>query len=125
MNRKSIHMALTYCFALVWLINGLFCKVWDLVPRHKQIVARIIGGQHAGALTIVIGLLEVGMAVWIISGYRKKLCVITQFATVAIMNGIEFVAASDLLLWGKFNALFAFFFLMLVVLHAFYGTKTD
>lgn len=39
---------LTYLFALVWLVNGLLCKVLGLVPRHAAIVARILEPAHVG-----------------------------------------------------------------------------
>lgn len=28
--------------ALVWLVNGLWCKVLGHVPRHEAIVARVL-----------------------------------------------------------------------------------
>ncbi len=40
MTRNQI---LNYLIAAVWIANGLFCKVLNLVPRHQEIVARIIG----------------------------------------------------------------------------------
>ncbi|MBS1603980.1 MAG: hypothetical protein JST42_15035 [Bacteroidetes bacterium] len=49
---------LNYLISAVWLINGLFCKVLNLVPRHGKIVARIIGGPHAEVLTRLIGFSE-------------------------------------------------------------------
>ena len=39
----TTHQVLHYLIAAVWLANGLFCKVLNLVPRHQQIVARILG----------------------------------------------------------------------------------
>jgi len=34
---------LKYFIALIWLINGLFCKLLNFVPRHEEIVKRILG----------------------------------------------------------------------------------
>ena len=45
--------------AAVWLINGLFCKVLDLVPRHRAIVARILGKSHTSVITKLIGFAEI------------------------------------------------------------------
>jgi len=50
---KSIYYFLNYCIAIIWLLNGLFCKVLNLVPRHQEIVARILGSTHSRALTPV------------------------------------------------------------------------
>ena len=110
---------LNYLIAAVWIANGLFCKVLNFVPRHQEIVARIIGNAHAGVLTKAIGFSEVAMAVWILSGLRTKLNAITQVVVVAKMNGLEFIMAPDLLLWGRFNASFAFLFILVILYNEF------
>lgn len=95
---------------MVWLINGLFCKVLDFEPRHQQIVATILGQEHARTLTVLIGLAEILMAAWILTGFRSRLNAITQIAVIITMNIIEFAIAPDLLLWGRFNIVFALLF---------------
>ncbi|HVU98489.1 MAG TPA: DoxX-like family protein [Puia sp.] len=104
----------TYIIATVWLANGLFCKVLNLVPRHQEIVARIIGDTHAGLFTRLIGLAETVMAIWVFSGWRSRLNAIAQMVIIAAMNTLEFFLAPDLLLWGRLNALFAFLFILLI-----------
>ena len=111
---------LTYLIAAVWIANGLFCKVLNLVPRHRQIVARIIGTEHATVLTKAIGCAEIAMALWILSGFRSRLNAITQVLVIATMNTLEFILAPDLLLWGRFNALYAFLFILLILFNEFY-----
>jgi len=98
----------------VWLINGLFCKVLDRVPRHRQIVATILGDEHSLVITRVIGAGEVGLALWIWSGIRAKLSAGLQILLVGTMNVMEFLLAPDSLLWGRFNAVFAAVFIALV-----------
>jgi hypothetical protein len=110
----SINKLLNYCIAAVWLANGLFCKVLNLVPRHQAIVARILGNGHTSLLTRAIGLSEIIMAVWIVSGRLPRLNAITQMTIIATMNILEFILAPDLLLWGRFNLLFAFLFILLI-----------
>jgi hypothetical protein len=112
-------MTITILISLVWLGNGLFCKVFRLVPRHEQIVANILGPQHARAWTFLIGCAETLMAGWILSGWASKWSAIAQIAIVAVMNTMEFVLVPQLLLWGKWNAFFAFLFILLVYYHAF------
>lgn len=124
MSNKKVS-TLTFCIAMVWLINGLFCKTLNLVPRHQQIVARILGDTYAKPLTIAIGLSEIMMAIWILSGYKTRLNAIFQITLVATMNIIEFVFAPDLLLWGKFNAFFALLFILIVYFNEFYLHKNN
>jgi len=113
------HRLITFLITAVWLINGLFCKLLNLVPRHQEIVARILGDSHAGLLTKMIGLSEILMAVWILSRIRSRLNAIAQMLIIAVMNSIEFALAPDLLLWGKLNAIFAFLFIILVYFNEF------
>jgi len=40
------------------------------VTRHKEIVARILGNDYSRFLTILIGLSEILMAVWILSRFK-------------------------------------------------------
>lgn len=98
---------LVLCFSLVWLINGLFCKVLNLVPRHQQIVAEILGETYARPLTIAIGISEVFMAIWIISRKYSRLSAIAQILLIVSMNIMEFVLAAHLLLWGRLNIVVA------------------
>ena len=116
-------LSLNYFIAAVWLVNGLFCKVFNLVPRHQLIVAGIMGDEHAGFLTLAIGIAETGMALWIASGHFRKLAAITQIACIASMNILEFILVPELLLWGKANSLFAFLFIILVYYNGFYNMK--
>jgi hypothetical protein len=114
MTIRTKHKLLNYFIAIVWIINGLFCKVLNLVPRHQEIVARILGKDHAGIFTIAIGLSEFGMAVWILSGFSTRLNATAQILVIAIMNMLEFILVPDLLLWGRANAIFAFLFILLI-----------
>lgn len=112
-------LVLHYLIALVWLINGLVCKVLNFVPRHQEIVARILGAEYAFVLTKMIGIAEIVMVIWILSGFLRKLNVITQMAVIATMNVLEFLLAPDLLLWGRFNIVFAFLFVGLIYYRGF------
>lgn len=100
--------------ALVWLVNGLVCKLLNLVPRHQQIVARILGAEHAVLLTRLIGVGEVLMAIWIVSRIRPRFCTAAQIALVSTMNVIEFLTAPDLLLFGRLNIVVAAAFVLLL-----------
>lgn len=114
MRKQSIPNWRHFAIAMVWIINGFFCKVLNLVPRHQEIVARILGHEHARIMTLLIGVAEIGMSAWILSGIQKRLNVLTQIFVIAIMNALEFFLVPDLLLWGKANAFFAFIFILLI-----------
>lgn len=122
-NQLLPQKILAWFIALVWLANGLFCKVLGLVPRHEQIVARILTAAYSHTFTVLIGLSEIVMAIWILSSFKTKLNAIVQIVIVATMNIIEFILAPDLLLWGKFNSLFAFMFILVVFINGFYFNK--
>jgi len=120
---KIKYRLLTYFIALVWIANGLFCKVLIFVPRHQQIVARILGNDYARPLTLLIGISEIGMAVWILSGIKSRWNARLQILVIATMNILEFTLVPDLLLWGKVNSIFAFMFILLIGYHEFYLNK--
>ncbi len=126
MIKRKIHGILTYCIAAVWLVNGLVCKILDLVPRHQQIVARILGDNYSRPFTFIIGLLEVGMAIWILSGRYTRQNAVLQILIIATMNTLEFFLVPDLLLWGKMNSLFAFLFILVVFASEYwFGNKKE
>ena len=114
MNRIAVRRILTYCIAAVWIAMGLFCKVLNFVPRHEQIVARILGRGCARTLTEAIGAAEILMAVWVLSGIAARFNAVTQIAVIGAMNVLEFILAPDLLLWGRLNSVFAILFMILI-----------
>jgi len=119
LSQTTIYKTSGVLIILVWLINGLWCKVLNRVPRHMEIVAQILNDDHARLLTVLIGMSEIIMAIWIVSGIKPKFNAGIQILVVAIMNTIEFVLVPDLLLWGRYNALFAALFIALVYYRAF------
>ncbi len=125
MKNASVHKILLYLIATVWVANGLFCKVLDLVPRHTEIVAHILGRNFARPLTILIGCSEVLMAVWVLSGIKARWCAIAQAVIIATMNILEYSLVPDLLLWGHLNIVFAFAFIALILYNEFVLNTTE
>ena len=123
MTAARKHQVLNAFIAAVWLVNGLFCKVLNLVPRHQQIVANILGDHNARLFTVLIGLSEIGMAAWIISGIWPRLNATVQILVIATMNTLEFILVPHLLLWGKINAFFAFLFILIICYNSFFLHK--
>lgn len=108
----------------MWIANGLFCKVLNLVPRHEQIVMRVLGEEFSRPMTILIGISEIAMAIWFLSKIKPKLNLIAQIAIVATMNILEFILVPDLLLWGKWNTFFAFLFILVIYYNHFHLNKS-
>jgi hypothetical protein len=116
-NTTPTKTFLTFGIAVVWLINGLFCKMLNFVPRHQQIVARIIGEGSAFVATKIIGVLEILMFVWILSNIKPRWCALVQILLIAVMNIIEFILVPDMLLFGRVNALMAVFLICIIFIN--------
>ncbi len=101
----------------------MFCKVLNLVPRHQQIVASILGDSYARPLTILIGVSEIIMAAWILSRYKSTLNATAQITVISTMNLLEFILVPDLLLWGKFNSFFAILLILVIYINEFHLNK--
>jgi len=115
----NLHKVLNITIAIIWFINGLVCKVLNIVPRHEQIVGAILGSTHARMFTIAIGFSEIVMAIWVLTKFKSRLNAIAQIIIVALMNLLEFILVPELLLWGKLNALFALLFIGVVYYNEF------
>jgi uncharacterized membrane protein YphA (DoxX/SURF4 family) len=122
-DKSSLNTKLNYLIASIWLVNGFVCKVMNFLPRHHQIVARILGEEHATFLTILIGIAEILMAAWILSGIKSRWNAIIQILLVASMNLIEFFLCPDLLLWGRLNAVFAILFVLVIYYNEFVARR--
>lgn len=120
---KLLYQILRLSFALVWFVNGFYCKILGLVPRHEFIVAKILGFDYAQQFTIAIGMAEVIMGFWILSGYKAKLNAVTQITVVLVMNIIETLVVPELLLWGSMNLFFAILFIILIFINEFIIVK--
>jgi hypothetical protein len=84
--------------AFVWLVFGVVFKMLNLVPRHRAIVAAIVGDAAAGPVTFLIGAAEATLGIWILSGRRPRLCAAAQTCAIVTMNALELSLARDLLL---------------------------
>jgi hypothetical protein len=110
----------TVLIAAVWLVNGLVCKVLNFVPRHERIVAHIFGDNNTGLLIIkIIGVCEIILSVWIVKGKWPKATAVFQIVIILTMNILELALTPDLLLWGRFNIIFALLFCTLIYFHGF------
>jgi hypothetical protein len=114
---------INYFIALVWLANGLLCKVLNLVPRHEQIVSKILNIADARLFTALIGVSEMAMAAWILSGIKPRWNALTQIFIIGLMNALEFILVPNLLLWGRLNAVFAMLLMIIICYNEFINRK--
>jgi DoxX-like family/Uncharacterized conserved protein (COG2071) len=91
----------TWCVVSVWLVHGLYNKLLHGSPRHLAIVQSVPGlaGPTGQRVLVLIGLFEVAMALWVLSGWRGRLCAATQTVALLSMNVFELSFARDKLLW--------------------------
>ncbi|MEP6465204.1 MAG: DoxX-like family protein [Parafilimonas sp.] len=114
-----MHLIVNIFIALVWLVNGLLCKLFNLVPRHQMIVQKILGYQYGVFITKIIGISEILMSVWVISNIESHICSIIQIVIIMIMNIIEFFYARRLLLFGRMNIVIAILLCCIIYLNTF------
>jgi hypothetical protein len=90
--------ALTFVIVAVWLVFGLWFKVLGMVPRHRLIVEAILGEGAATPVTFIVGLGEIALAIWVLSGLYPRLCAAAQSLAIITMNTLELRLARGLLL---------------------------
>ena len=120
MKSAKVHTVFNVLIAAIWLVNGLYCKVLNFVPRHQEIVGEILGTQYMRPLVIAIGLGEIAVGVAVLLKFKPKFLTIFQIVLVLVMNLIEFFAVPEMLLWGKLNLLFAFVFSAIIYFNFFF-----
>ncbi len=74
--------------ALVWLYQGLWCKVLGGSPHHQAVIAAVpfIGAAASHVVLIVLGLIECGVAAWVLSGRQLRKAAMAQTALLVAMN---------------------------------------
>ncbi len=75
--------------AAVWLYQGGWCKLIAPNERHLRVVAGVpgVGTMQAKKVLGVVGAVEVGLAVWVLSGRAPRTAAAAQTALLAAMNG--------------------------------------
>jgi len=117
LKKRKIEIFLKLLMAAVWLGNGLFCKLLNLVPRHEEIVKEVLQTEWSREIVVAIGIGEIIIALWIMLDIKVRLHSFLQIFLVALMNILEFTRSPELLLWGKLNIIFAGVFIALVIYH--------
>jgi hypothetical protein len=90
-------LALVHCaVAAVWLYEGLWCKLLGREARQVDVVEAVpkLGPLVGRGFLKVLGLVEVGLAIWVISGLTPGLCAVAQTALLVALN-------ANGLLWAR------------------------
>jgi hypothetical protein len=111
-NHKLIRLSI----ALVWLYEGLWCKVLGGVPRHAAVISSVpfIGPVGSRIALITLGLAESGIAAWVLSGRRMRQAAIMQTVLLVSMNAGGLIWARRLIPDPPGTILQNFAFLMLI-----------
>ena len=91
-------LLLRAAIAAVWIVFGVGFKLLGMVPRHRLIVASIVGEAAAGPVTLLVGGAEALLGLWVLSGIRPRTCAAVQTLAIASMNTLELRSARGLLL---------------------------
>jgi hypothetical protein len=82
--------------AAVWLYEGLWCKVLGREPHQVQVVEAVprLGPVVGRRFLVALGVVETGIAVWVMSGVSPGVCAVTQVALLVTLN-------ANGLLWAR------------------------
>jgi DoxX-like family len=82
------HKLIRLSIAAVWFYQGLWCKVLGGVPRQEAVISTVpfLGAGAVRMALVALGLVECGLAVWVLSGQRMRQAAMAQTALLAAMN---------------------------------------
>ena len=85
--------------ALVWLYEGLWCKVLGRMPSQERVVEAVpfLGPRWASRVLRALGLAECGLALWVLSGWEPIGAAAAQTALLVGMNASGLLFARGLI----------------------------
>lgn len=91
LDRRLIRLSI----ALVWLYQGLWCKLLGRSREQLSITsaAPFIGPAASRAFLLVLGMVECGLACWVLSGKRMRQAAVVQTVLLITMNTVGLVWA--------------------------------
>jgi len=74
--------------AAVWLYEGLWCKLLRGEPRELEVVKAVprYGPRFGVPFLMALGVVEVAIAMWVLSGAAPLLCAIAQTVLLVSLN---------------------------------------
>ena len=79
---------LRFSVAAVWLYEGLWCKLLNGVPHQTDVVAAhpLFGPKLATAFLRALAVVEIALAVWVMTGWQPVLAALAQTGLLVVMN---------------------------------------
>jgi uncharacterized membrane protein YphA (DoxX/SURF4 family) len=74
--------------AAVWLYEGLWCKILGRVQSQVEVVTAVprLGLRFGAPFLKALGILEVGLAVWVMAGIAPGICAMVQTVLLVVLN---------------------------------------
>jgi len=93
------HLLISAAVAAVWLYEGLWCKLLRGEPREFEVVKAVprYGPRLGVPFLMTLGVVEVTVALWVLSGIAPLLCVLTQTVLLVSLNAGGILWASDII----------------------------
>ena len=123
MHSNTLYLIVKILIAVVWFFHGFYSKILNGIPRHEQIVGKVLGSANAKLATKTIGVLEVLLGIWVLVGWQPILCAVVQTVALVTMNVLEISLAAELLLSAVGMAVLNLGFLSLVWFWACFAAK--
>jgi len=82
--------------AAVWLYEGLWCKLLGRVQSQVQVVSAVprLGLRFGSPFLKGLGVVEVGLAAWVMAGIDPGVCAIVETTLLTVLN-------ANGLLWAR------------------------
>jgi len=90
-----IHVAV----AAVWLYEGLWCKLLGREPNQARVVGAVpqLGARFSVPFLKMLGIVEVVLALWVLSRLAPVLCALAQTVLLVALNICGLLFARELI----------------------------
>jgi len=74
--------------AAVWLYEGLWCKLLGRAYSQVEVVTAVprLGPRFGRVFLKGLGIVEVALAVWVMTGIAPGMCAVVQVAVLVVLN---------------------------------------
>jgi uncharacterized membrane protein YphA (DoxX/SURF4 family) len=74
--------------AAVWLYEGLWCKILGRLQSQLEVVKAVprMGPLFGAPFLKALGVVEVALAVWVLSGFAPGTCAIVETGFLVVLN---------------------------------------
>lgn len=85
--------------AAVWLYEGLWCKLLRGEPREFEVVRAVprYGSRFGVPFLMTLGVVEVSLALWVLTGAAPLLCAVAQTVLLVSLNANGLIWARDVI----------------------------